>query len=104
MLTRVACMVALAAALAPFPVFCGDWNPRLAAQYLDSRQKEWFAWPSANATGVPCVSCHTGLTYLLARPALSRALGESERTPYETGLLDGMRSRVGKKDVAERFP
>jgi len=100
MVTRLGLLFAFGASLA----FCGDWNPRLAAQYMDSRQKEWFAWPAANANGMPCVSCHTGVTYLLARPALSRALGESERTPYEQGLLDGMRSRVGKKEVAELFP
>jgi len=46
----------------------------------------------------PCVSCHTGVTYLLARPALRRALGESQPTAYETGLLNGMRARVAKKD------
>jgi hypothetical protein len=22
---------------------CGDWKPRLAADYLDSREKAWFA-------------------------------------------------------------
>jgi squalene-hopene/tetraprenyl-beta-curcumene cyclase len=73
-----------------------DWNPRLAAEYLDARQKEWFAWkPALNAPGGPCVSCHTGVTYLLARPALRRALGEAAPTSYETGLLAGLRARVG---------
>lgn len=100
MLTRPVCLFTFAASLA----FGGDWNPRLAAQYMDSRQQEWFAWPAANTNGMPCVSCHTGVSYLLARPALRRALGESESTLYEKGLLDGMRSRVGKKDVAELFP
>jgi len=100
MVTRLGLLFTFVASLA----FCGDWSPRLAAQYMDSRQKEWFAWPSANANGMPCVSCHTGVSYLLARPALSRVLGETERTPYEKGLLDGMRSRVGKKEVAELFP
>ena len=100
MVTRLGLLFTFLASLA----VGGDWNPRLAAQYMDSRQKEWFAWPSANTNGMPCVSCHTGVSYLLARPALSRALGETERTPYEKGLLDGMRSRVGKKEVAELFP
>jgi hypothetical protein len=31
----------------------------------------------------PCVSCHTGMTYLLARPVLRRALHESEPTTFE---------------------
>lgn len=85
------------------PACCGDWNPRLAAEYLDGRQKEWFAWPRAMKTGVPCVSCHTGATYLLARPALRKALGEKQPTAYETGLLDGLRGRVAKMTPKEMF-
>lgn len=81
--------------LTVLPGLAGDWSPRLAAQYLDSRQKEWFAWPPAKRSGGPCISCHTGVTYLLARPALRRVLGETEATIYETGLVDGLRARVG---------
>ena len=100
MRTRLGILLALLSSIA----FCGDWNPRLAADYLDSRQKEWFAWPSANSAARPCVSCHTGVSYLLARPALGRALGETGRSPYETGLLDSLRARVDQKDVANLFP
>lgn len=89
---------------AAVPGFCGDWNPRLAAEYLDSRQKEWFAWPAANAGATPCVSCHTSVPYLLVRPALRQALGESSATVYEKGLLDSLKSRVEKKDPKELFP
>jgi squalene-hopene/tetraprenyl-beta-curcumene cyclase len=101
MVVRIASLVALTAAAS----FCGDWNPRLAADYLDARQKAWFAWPAANKgeNGV-CLSCHTGLTYLLARPALSRALGENAATSYETALLESIRKRVGKKTVQEFSP
>lgn len=72
-----------------------DWSPKLAAEYLDARQKAWFDWPVAyeDAEG-PCLSCHTGLTYLLARPALRQVLGESMPTDYETGLMDALRRRV----------
>ena len=97
MFPRLAVMIAFTALAG----FCEDWNPRLAAQYLDSRQKEWFVWPRAATPEGPCVSCHTGLTYLLARPALRRALGESQPTLYEKGLLDGLRARVAKKDPKE---
>jgi squalene-hopene/tetraprenyl-beta-curcumene cyclase len=101
MVARIASLIALTAAAG----LCGDWNPRLAADYLDARQKAWFAWPAANKgeNGV-CLSCHTGLTYLLARPALSHALGENAATPYETQLLDSIRKRVGKKTVLEFSP
>jgi len=96
---RLAAVIVLAA----LPALCGDWNPRLAAQYLDSREKAWFAWPQAMKSGVPCVSCHTSVPYLLARPRLRQALGESGRTPYETGLIDGVRSRVAKTDANDLF-
>ena len=81
MLARAAVCLALSLS----PAVAADWNPRLAAQYLDSRQKEWFAWPRANAGAKPCISCHTGMTYLLARPALRKALGEDMPTEYEVG-------------------
>jgi hypothetical protein len=37
------------------------------------------------------------MTYLLARPALRKALKEKEPTPYEKGLLDRLRANVGAK-------
>jgi squalene-hopene/tetraprenyl-beta-curcumene cyclase len=85
------------------PAWCGDWNPKLAEQYLDSRQKEWVAWPHAQESGVACVSCHTGLPYLLARPALRRALGETGPTLYEGVLVAGMRATVLKTDANDLF-
>ena len=91
---------AVCCALSLLPAVGADWNPRAAAQYLDSRQKDWFAWPTANSAAKPCVSCHTGMTYLLARPALRKALGEDRPTEYETGLLASLRSRVDKKEPA----
>ena len=78
--------------LASLPAFC-DWNPQLAANYLDGRQKEWFAWPRATAKGV-CVSCHTGLPYMLARPALRTVLKEAGPLPYEIALLDAVKKRI----------
>src|SRR5260370_7416492 len=89
---------AVGLALSLLPAGAADWNPRLAAQYLDSRQKDWFVWPRANAGAKPCVSCHTGVTYLLARPALRQALGEDTPTVYETGLLASLRSRIDLKE------
>lgn len=62
--------------------------------YLDSRQEKWFAWPNAAAKGGPCLSCHTGLTYILARPVLRRALGETAPPRWETGMLEGLKARV----------
>src|SRR6266498_1906924 len=88
--------------LAALPGLCGDWSARLAADYLDSRQKAWFAWPRANQReGGPCLSCHTGVPYLLARPALSRALGEDDGGPWVEGLLNAVRRRVGQRTASE---
>ena len=95
----VTCLLALTV----LPCAAG-WNPRLAAEYLDSRQKSWFEWKPAKAAGGPCISCHTGATYLLARPALRRILGEDQPTPYETGLLAGLRSRVAATQGKEILP
>ena len=86
------------------PGFAADWDARRAADYLDSRQKEWFAWPRAKVEGGVCVSCHTGVTYLLARPVLRRALAESQPTLYETGLLEGIHAQAeaeGNRQGAE---
>jgi len=54
-------------------------------------------WKLTDSPGGPCMSCHTGMTYLMARPALRRALGEKPATTYEQGLLAGLSARVTKK-------
>ena len=91
LLTLVAVLVATTSTLS------ADWSPEAAARYLDGRQKEWFSWKPAMSADGPCVSCHTGMTYLLARPALRRRLKESQPTMYEVGLLDRLRAKVGEK-------
>ncbi len=97
---RLAALLTLAVA----SVFCQDWNPKLAEQYMDSRQKEWIAWPIAMHSGVACVSCHTGLTYLVARPALRHSLGEKTGpTLYENVLVDSMRATVIRTDANDLF-
>jgi len=80
------------------------WDPPLAAKYLDARQQEWMDWPPAKAAGGACFSCHTGATYLLARPALRRVLGESRPTAYETALLAGLRARAPLLDASAIKP
>lgn len=89
--------MALALGIAVVPAVAAGWNPKLAAAFMDERQKQWFAWPTAAKAGGPCVSCHTGLPYLIARPGLRRVLGEPEPTKWETGLLDALRARLEGK-------
>lgn len=76
--------------------FAADWNPKLAAEYLDQRQQAWSVWPTATASGSACFSCHTGMTYMLARPALRRLLGEEQPTKWETSILRKMAADAGK--------
>ena len=90
--------------LAAAPAFCQNWNPRLAEQYMDSRLKEWAAWPNAQVSGVVCVSCHSGLPYLVSRPALRQSLDEkSGPTLYEDLLVEGTRATVFRTDAKELF-
>ena len=97
---RLAALLTLAVA----PAFCQDWNARLAAQYMDSRQKEWIAWPTAMHSGVACVSCHTGLPYLLTRPALRQALGDKSGPTLYEGVLDAsIRATVIRTDANDLF-
>ncbi len=91
-------LLVLGMALIQTAALGADWNPKLTAEYLDNRQQEWFAWAPTKSIGGPCVSCHTGVTYLMARPLLRRALGEAQPTAYETGLLNGLRARAAKRE------
>ena len=90
--------IALTAAvlLAAAPPLRAEWNPALTARYLDARQQAWFDWKTAQSSDGPCVSCHTGMTYLLARPVLRRALNEGGPTPFEIGYLNRLRTKMAK--------
>jgi squalene-hopene/tetraprenyl-beta-curcumene cyclase len=91
-------------ALVVSPVFAQNWNARAAEKYLDGRQQAWDSWPMALHSGVACVSCHTGLTYLISRPALRKTLGESSGpTLYERVLVDSMRATVIRTDAKDLF-
>lgn len=71
------------------------WNPKAAAAYLDRRAGWWMAWPAAaRGDGTFCVSCHTAVPYILARPALRVVLGEQGPSENERRLLEDARKRV----------
>ena len=87
-------------------VFCAtcsaaDWNPALAAKYLDQRQRAWSVWAPADTPDGPCFSCHTGMTYLLARPALRRVLNEKQPTKWETSIQGKMAEDAGNEADGE---
>jgi squalene-hopene/tetraprenyl-beta-curcumene cyclase len=72
------------------------WNPQSAAHYLDTREMWWQTWPAAQRDqGTSCVSCHSVVSYALARPALRRELGEQTLSAPERTMLEYVRKRVG---------
>jgi squalene-hopene/tetraprenyl-beta-curcumene cyclase len=72
-----------------------DWDEGAAARYLDQREIWWMSWSAASRDrGTFCVSCHTTLPYMLARPNLDVALGETEPSPIELKILENVRKRV----------
>jgi hypothetical protein len=77
------------------------WSPEAAARYLDSREVWWQSWDRAQKDhGTLCVSCHTQAPCGLARPALSRELGEQASPAAEQAMLASVAKRVrGWKDM-----
>ena len=71
-------------------------------QYLDARGDQWFNFDSAHrgkgTTKTSCVSCHSLLSYALARPVLRRISNEKLPTKLETRLLEQTKSRVANWD------
>jgi len=73
------------------------WDRESAARYLDERMQVWFANGKRLRTGqseTVCVSCHTTVPYVLARPALRRAMHVSAATPEEVRLFEETNRRV----------
>lgn len=82
------------------------WDQQAAAKYLDDRMDLWFAKAGKLHTGegeTSCVSCHTTVPYVLARPALRRAMGASQPTRQEAKLLDETLRRVGSYAPREQL-
>ena len=72
-----------------------EWNAETAARYLDERAAVWKAHPKTQRSHeTACISCHTGLPYLLARPGLRRLLGEAASPEPEKALLSDVEKRI----------
>lgn len=79
-----------------------DWDREGAAKYLDDRMDVWFANAKKLQTGeteTSCVSCHTTVPYVLARPALRRAMHVNTATPQELRLIEETTRRVGSYEA-----
>lgn len=72
-----------------------SWSPTSAAAYLDRREDWWMQWKgAARGQSTFCVSCHTTIPYLLARPRLDGVLGENGSCPDEQKLIEDVVARV----------
>ncbi len=85
-----------------------EWDKSAAQQYLDSRGAEWFKFDSARrgegASATSCVSCHSLLSFALARPVLRRVSDEKVPTELETKMLAQVKARVANWDSLEKSP
>jgi squalene-hopene/tetraprenyl-beta-curcumene cyclase len=63
------------------------WKPGEAAKYLDEREKAWFGYAK-------CISCHSGLPYALARPALRKLEGANTPAEPQSKLLAQTKVRI----------
>src|ERR1044072_8516545 len=78
------------------------WDREGAAEYLDERMDIWFAQAKKLRTDqaeTSCVSCHTTIPYVLARPALRRAMQVGPTTPQEMRLIEETARRVENCDA-----
>lgn len=66
------------------------WDRQKAFDYLEARQRAWAEWKPAQKAQGACVSCHTGLSYLMAR----RAAVETPASPALDALVEGVRKRI----------
>ncbi len=73
------------------------WDRKGVAQYLDARIDLWFERATELKTGegkTTCISCHTVVPYLLARPVLRQSMHVKEPTVQEARLLKEMMQRI----------
>lgn len=82
------------------------WDPAAATQYLDARMDAWWVNAKVLKTGdgeARCVSCHTAVPYVLARPALRRLAGLATPTAHEQRIADTAKVRVDFADRKQPF-
>jgi len=75
----------------------GSWDREGAAKYLDDRMDVWFANGKKLHTGeaiTVCVSCHTTVPYVLARPVLRQSMHAGDLTPQESRIINEATKRV----------
>ena len=78
------------------PAEPGGWDQPGAAKYLDDRMEAWLVAKRRKLASdeTTCVSCHTTVAYVVARPPLRRAMHVNEVTPQEERVLLDVTRRV----------
>lgn len=72
-----------------------SWDKKAAASYLDQRASWWSGWSlAARDHDTFCVSCHTTIPYVLARPTLRKELNEEGPSVNERTILGNVLTRV----------
>ena len=80
------------------------WDQQGAAAYLDERQEWWMTWPrAARDRGTFCTSCHTTLTYALARSGMRSPDGEPVESSSLEAIVENVRARVRQWEDVEPF-
>lgn len=83
-----------------------QWDAGAAAQYLDARMDSWWTNAKVLKTGdtdARCLSCHTAVPYVLARPALRRLAREATPTAHEDRIAATAKLRVDFADRKQPF-
>jgi hypothetical protein len=89
------------------PSFAGEkkaaeWDRTKAAVYLDRRGEDWFNFGASHRgkgeSASSCISCHSLLSFALARPVLRQLTNVKVPTKHETKLLEQTRRRVANWD------
>lgn len=88
--SKLAITILASSILSAEPINGSGWNREKAFEYLEARQQKWAEWKPAMKAGGACVSCHTGLSYMLAK----RAAAESQPAPQLAKLTEGVKHRV----------
>lgn len=82
------------------------WDRDAAARYLDRRMDAWWANAKTLKTDggdTRCLSCHTALPYVWARPALRRSLNAEQPTPHEQRVIEQVSRRIGYRPVDQPY-
>jgi len=85
-----------------------SWKPEDARKYLDEREKAWFEYsPASRGEGMTqstCISCHSVLPYVLARPVLHKLVAGDVVTEFEKKLLAQTKNRVANWKKLDTAP